>query len=156
MERYRAREVLIHSLKACPWWKPKTLPQHNAAAFQAGLHEKEVKVVPWNEIHPHEIQEVFLDALYRRDARDHHVREGMSRGDKQEAQRRFEEEHPDDPFPPIAGAPDYVRMLGTEADAAYILLCYPSVAVVVAELILDPPQRALLYQCRLGGSRHAQ
>lgn len=122
---HRAREILVHSLKSCPWWKPKTSPQHNAAAFEARLHEKEVKVVPWDAIHPHEIEDVFLDALYRRDAYDHHVRKGMSRDDHEEAQRRFEQEHPDDPFPPIANAPDYIRPLATEADAAYILLCCP-------------------------------
>lgn len=118
-ERYRARDILIHSLKACPWWKPKTSPQHNAAALQARLHEKKVKVVPWSEIHPHEIQHVFLDALFRRDAYDHHVRKHMSDDAKQAARLRFEEEHQGDPFPPIANAPDYIRPLATEADASY-------------------------------------
>ena len=118
----RARDVLTRPLKACPWWEPKTSPRHNAAALDAGLHQKEVKVVPWHEIHPHEIPDVFLDALYRRDAHDHHVRKDMSLEDREDARRQFQEEHPHDPFPPGADPPDYIRPLGTEADAAYVLI----------------------------------
>ena len=118
----RARDVLTRPLKACPWWEPKTSPRHNAAALDAGLHQKEVKVVPWHEIHPHEIPDVFLDALYRRDAHDHHVRKDMSLEDREDARRQFQEEHPHDPFPPVADPPDYIRPLGTEADAAYVLI----------------------------------
>ena len=139
-----ARDVFTRSLKACPWWKPKSAPQHNAAALQAGLHEKEVKVVPWDEIHPHEIQDVFLDALYRRDAHAHRVRKDMSRDVARAAQDRYYEEHPNDPFPPIANAPDYIRPLATEADAAYVLLGLP-IHSCVTVLITNRSPRSELF-----------
>lgn len=120
--KYRARDVLIRPPVLCPWWEPKTTPQHNEAAMRAQLHQKKVKVVSWKEIHPHELQMGFLDALFRRDAYHHHVRKGMSDAEKEEAYGRFAREHPGDAFPELLGFPSCSRPLATEADAAWVFL----------------------------------
>ncbi|GAA5992305.1 hypothetical protein JCM10908_000415 [Rhodotorula pacifica] len=119
-EKHFAHTLLIRPPQPCPWWKPKTQPQHNAAAHAAGLHEKPIKVVDWDDIHPHEVEDIFLNALFREDAYHYHVRKGMSEKERHDAVERHEREHDGHPFPHLATEtfPNFSRPLAKEADAA--------------------------------------
>ncbi|GAA5871259.1 hypothetical protein JCM3774_000892 [Rhodotorula dairenensis] len=136
--KFEARDVLIRAPAPCPWWRPKNSPQHNAAALQAGLDKKQVRVVQWDKIHPHELQHGFLKALFRKDACEYHVRQPMSEAAVEEACLRFAREHAGKYFPKIHDFPSCSRPLATEADAAELFCTNVALGVrdVLNELLM--------------------